>query len=79
MLSDLPQGFMQLNKAVTGLNAPYGAPYFMTSTTGLSKNSPSPRLNAPYDAPYFLTGRYDPAAAHAAVCVLMHLMVPRAF
>ena len=37
------------------LNAPYGAPHFLTSNMFENMIVRRNRLNAPYDAPYFLT------------------------
>ena len=52
--------------ASLGLNAPYGAPCFLTRT--LSSQSPSStRLNAPYGAPCFLTPRDRILAEHLLI------------
>ena len=40
-----------------GLNAPYGAPCFLTGFTVVASALPARRLNAPYGAPCFLTAR----------------------
>ena len=39
------------------LNAPYGAPYFLTPRLSMVRVFSSPCLNAPYGAPCFLTAR----------------------
>ena len=60
------------------LNAPYGAPCFLTRRLRTSRSSLTCGLNAPYGAPCFLTNLSDALLADD-VEVLMHLMALRAF
>ena len=41
------------------LNAPYGAPCFLTEITEIENDEPEFCLNAPYGAPRFLTNEGD--------------------
>ena len=60
------------------LNAPYGAPCFLTEITEIENDEPEFCLNAPYGAPCFLTFRTTDQAGNPSN-VLMHLMALRAF
>ena len=67
-------------KRVIGLNAPYGAPCFLARAWGMSVLARwRSSLNAPYGAPCFLTFGMVIADEWHRACVLMHLMVLRAF
>ena len=70
LLSGLP--------AVWCLNAPYGAPCFLTISSGVLRRLTTCSLNALYGAPAFqLTPDADVVISTPRV--LMHLMVLRAF
>ena len=78
MLSDAQLSRL-FGSTVMSLNAPYGAPRFLTCTSTLSE-ALRPRLNAPYDALCFLMIKtIDPArpdvtgvnAPYGAPCFLM--------
>ena len=60
------------------LNAPYGAPCFLTGGLLVLEAQGSRRLNAPYGAPCFLTRRGQ-LFRLPTLEVLMHLMALRAF
>ena len=63
-----------------GLNAPCGAPCFLTELhQHLLKSKPITGLYAPYGARCFLTQRILQRRLHPDAEVLMHLIVLRAF
>ena len=55
MLSDTPKTRNPTAPSTTRLNAPYGAPCFLTRLSCRGGVLKKPGLNAPYGAPYFLT------------------------
>ena len=68
-----------MDKEIECLNAPYGAPCFLTGSSMKSAGRSTPCLNAPYGAPCFLTGRTARFIGSEGLFVLMHLMALRAF
>ena len=78
MLSDLNES-VRKELGDVGLNAPYGAPCFLTHHRRDSPDGGRARLNAPYGAPCFLTRCVAELCARSWWRVLMHPMALRAF
>ena len=66
-----------LNAAMAGLNAPFGARCFLTTSMQVCQDA-SKRLNAPFGARRFLT-RLAPVQEAPRPLVLMHLLALGAF
>ena len=66
MLSDAVNGD-NVKLAAAGLNAPYGAPRFLTLSRLTDLRSALSCLNAPYGAPCFLTAVDDSVGVRARV------------
>ena len=79
MLSDPYARQARRRKKRAGLNAPYGAPYFLTCRTITVFTCSVRCLNAPYGTPRFLPRPRRRTVRHLPHLVLMHLMVLRAF
>ena len=78
MLSDLPSGVLVALLVRIRLNAPYGAPCFLTSAPFTPVAALLSRLNTPYGAPRYLTGCGCDRWRHVPF-VLIHLMAFHAF